>query len=335
VGVRVDDHFEVLSTPAQLETAAADTNANVRLTSNDARAAVVVRPGSALEVGLGGNVGLDRYDVPAVLASDGNPNLNNRTTFGPVLDARWRFLPRTSVVGKIALNWLEWENNLVNAVGPDVAAAGNPYGTYIGKPDATKWHASTGLRGQVTERLAVVAELGFGQMDYDDASVRASAGAAQSGEVGAGGEAFTRDLATFGEGFTTNLLVRYGLDGDGRHVVDFGYKKDFQDAFFTNYVVYNNVSASYRGNLGTRTRVETEGTLRFDDYYGEVTRSDIILRVRAGAHWRPRAESPLEFGLSAGWNERACADVACENGGFYGVQYDDFYSRLAITYTHL
>ena len=338
VGLRLDDHFEVISSPAQLETAAADTDANVRLTSNDARATLVVRPGSALEIGLVGNLGLDRFDVPALLTSDGNPNLNNRTSYGPVLDARWRFLPRTAVVSKVALHWLDWENNLVNAVGPDVAAEGNPYGNYIGKPDATKWHASAGLRGQVTDGLAVVAEFGFGQMEYDETTVLGAAGAAQSGEIAASGaESFARDLTTFGEGFTTNLLVRYGFARVGdkpRHVVGLGYKKDFQDAFFTNYVAYNNVFANYTANLGQALTVDTEGSFRLDAYHGEVTRTDLVVRMRGGVTWRPRPDSPLAFSASAGWNERACADVECEDGGFYGVQYDDFYSSLGVSFNN-
>jgi len=337
VGVRLDDHFEVISTPAQLESATRDTDANIRLTSNDVRGGLVVRPGSAFEVGLLGNLGLDRYDVPEVLAETGNPNLNNRQSYGPVLDVRWKFLPRTSVVLRGTMNWLDWENNLVNAVGPDVAAAGAPYGTFIGKPDATKWHVATGLRGQVTERFALVSELGFGQMTYDETSVSASGNAAASGEAGAAGEeSFARDLSGFGEGFTANLLLRYGFGGvlgdNPRHALSVGYKRDFQDAFFTNYVVFNSVSARYTGHLGSRLTVDSEASARLDDYYGEVSRTDLVLRARAGANWRPAPESRLGLALGLGWNERACGDADCESGGFYGVQYDDFYGNLGATY---
>jgi hypothetical protein len=348
LGLRIDDHFEVISSPAQLESAAADTDANIRLTSNDARATVVVRPGSALEVGLVGIAGMDRYDVPAILTSDGNPNLNNRSGYGPMLDARWRFLPRTSVVTRVTWYRLDWENNLVNAVGPDVAAEGNPFGAYIGKPDATKWHAVVGLRGQVTDALAVVAEVGLGQMDYDETSVLGAPGAAATGEAALGGtESFATDLDSLGEGLTANVLVRYGFGRAGdkpRHAVSVGYKKDFQDAFFTNYVVFQRVDGKYTANLTQGLAVDTEATARVDDYHGEVTRTDLVFSVRGGLTWQPRLlgadpgtqrrDSPFTVNASLGWNERACADAECEDGGFYGVQYDDFYSSLGVSFTY-
>ncbi len=340
VGFRANDHFEVISTPAELATAEEGTNANIRLTSNDLRGGLVFRPsseGSALEAALLGNYGLDRYDVPDVLAASSNANINNRTNYGPVLDVRWRFLPRTSLVGRASVNWLDWENNLVSAVGADVAAPGTPYGSFIGKPDASKWHVGGGLRGQVTDRLAAVVELGFGQMTYDETSVATALGAATEELALVGDENYARDLETLGEGITTNLMVKYALGSLGdqrpRHTVGLSYKKDFQDAFFTNYNAFNNFSAQYTGNFGEAIVVDLEGTFRLDGYHGEIARTDAVFRVRSGLSWQPSKDSPLGVALGAGWNERACADAECEGGGYYGVQYDDFYGTFGVSYT--
>lgn len=339
VGFRADDHFEVISTPAELATAEEGTDANIRLTSNDLRGGVVYRPGdagSALELALLGNYGLDRYDVPDLLATAANANINNRTNYGPLLDVRWRFLPRTSLVARASMNWLDWENNLVSAVGADVSAAGTPYGSFIGKPDASKWHFGGGLRGQVTDRLATVVEVGFGQMTYDETSVAAALGAATDELALVGEENYARDLATFGEGLTANLLVRYALGsvvGDRpRHAVSLAYKKDFQDAFFTNYNAFNSFSAQYTGNVGQAVVVDLEGTFRLDGYHGEIARTDAVFRVRSGLTWQQSKDSRLNLALGAGWNERACADAECEGGGYYGVQYDDFYGTFGVSY---
>lgn len=331
LGLRLDDRFEIQNSPAELSTA--EGNANVVHTSNDLNGGVSIRPGSALEVGVLGNFGLDRYNLPAAMVESQSldPNLNNRTNYGPVLQAKWRFLPKTTMTLNTSLNWLRWEKNLVGAIGPETESP--TYGAYIGKPDAFSWRAALGVKGQFTNRLALAADLGYGQMLYDEQSVIDSAGSVPSTSselLQVGEETFARDLTSFTEGLTANAQVAYA-PAKG-HVTTFGYKKDFQDAFFTNYVVYNYLFLRYEGLFASRFGVTSELTYRIDAYHGEVARDDQTVRVKLNGAYR--FNDYLSASVGGGWVERACLDSTCEGGVFYSTQYDDFYGSGQVTFTY-
>ncbi len=330
LGLRLDNRFDSQSSPASLETAE-NTDANIGMLSNDLCAGLAVRPGSALEIGLLGTYGIDRYSVPDALTTDGSANLNNRGNYGPLVDVKWRFLPRTAVTCRGSANWLTWDNNLVAALGP-----GGTYGTFIGKPDAFKWQAMGGLRGNLSQRLAVVAEVGYGQMTYDEQSVvdaAASLGAAAVAEV-SDTSGFGADLSGL-DGLSVNGMVTYALGATTKergHTVSLGYRKDFQDAFFTNYSAYNNLNVRYEGKYAYGMGALADFTFRVDSYKGEIVRSDNTLKLRVGTSWDPR--DWLSLNGTFGWDERACADEECEGGAFYGVQYDDVSARLGATFRY-
>ena len=329
IGLRLDERFDSQSSPASLETAE-NTDANIGMLSNDLRAGLAVRPGSALEIGLLGMYGVDRYTVPDALTTDGNANLNNRSNYGPLVDMKWRFLPKTAVTFRGSANWLTWDNNLVAALG-----SGGTYGTFIGKPDAFKWQAMGGLRGNLSQRLAVVAELGYGQMTYDEQTVvdaAASLGAAAVAEVSDTG-GFGTDLSGL-DGLSVNTMVTYAVGAMSKergHTLTLGYRKDFQDAFFTNYSAYHDLNFRYDGKLN-KLGVLTDATWRLDSYQGEIVRADNTLKLKAGVSWKARDWVSLTG--TVGWDERACADAECEGGAFYGVQYDDVSGRLGAEFTY-
>jgi len=334
LGLRLDDKFEISNTPAKVQTAEEGISANYTHLSNDLNAGIAIRPGSALEIALLGNAGVDRYDVPEPLVEDGDPNINNRSNYGPVLDVKWRFLPKTSLLFTGSANWLRWDHNLVYAIGPDVE--GVNYGQYIGKPDALAWRFATGIRGQFTDKIAAEAQLGYGRMTYDEDSVLEDPNAqslpSTSTEIAqTGAETFARDLTSFGEGFTVNTQVAWSpVRG---HTVTAGYKKDFQDAFFTNYVVYNYLFVRYEGLFASRVGLTGEITYRLDAFHGEVARKDNNTRMKVtGAY---RFNDFLAANLAAGWVQRACGDENCGPGGiFYSTQYDDFTVSAGATFTY-
>jgi hypothetical protein len=329
VGVRLDNRFEVENLPSELPTS--KTSSNIVHVSNDTNGGLSVRPGSALEIGLLGNVGLDRYTVPPDLTENNNPNLNNRVNYGPLVNAKWRFLPKTSLLGMVSLNWTRWDDNLVYAVGPETD--GIDYGEYLGKPNATAWRTQWGLRGQFTDKLAAGVELGYGQMYYDEDSVIAAGSSLPDSSVEldvTGDETFARDLTSFSEGLLVNAQVAYA-PAKGQTFVA-GYQKDFQDAFFTNYVAYNYLFLRYQGLFASRVGVTGEVTYRIDGYHGEVARDDQNVAIKLGGAYR--FNDYLSTGLSVGWNERACLDKECENGAFYATQYDDFWGQAGITFTY-
>ena len=331
VGFRLENKFEVQNTPSELPTS--KESANTVHLSNDANGGIVLRPGSALEVAVLGNVGVDRYTLPAALAeaADTEANVNNRVSYGPVVNASWKFLPKTSLLGSFSMNWTDWENNLVTSIGPE--AEGVEYGQYLGKPNALAWRTMWGVRGQLTQKLAAGAELGFGQMYYDEQSVIDAAGGTPGGSADidtVGENTFARDLTSFSEGLLINAQIAYAPIRN--HKVTFGYRKDFQDAFFTNYVAYNYLFLRYEGLAFDRLGLTGEVTYRIDAFHGEITRDDQNVALKAGAAWQ--FNKVLSSGAAVGWNRRACLDAQCENGVFYATQYDDVWATLGATVTY-
>lgn len=334
VGVRVDDRFSVQNWPSELATS--DVSANIVVTSNDLTGGLVVRPGSALEIVPSGMLGVDNYNVPFDLleAYQDNPNLNNRFSYGPALKASWRFLPRTSLLVQGSVTWNRWNDNLVAAVGPDSDLG--VYGEYIGKPDSLFWRASGGLRGQLTTKVSAELSAGFGQGFYDEETVVADSGLpGSSAEVDTTGadlneETFARDLKSFEEGLLLNAQVAWKPE-KGQMLV-LGYRKDFQDAFFTNYVAYNYAFVRYEGTLWEQMTANAEAAVRLDAFHGEISRKDVDVKLSVAAAWKFNEWLSATGGL--GWNQRACGDANCADDTFYSSQYDDFFGTLGVKLTY-
>lgn len=336
VSLRAENRFQVSSSPGQLESASLGSDANIGLQTNDLRAGIALRPGSALDVNLVGSVVTNRYDVPEGLSANGEASLNDRLTYGPQGDIAWRFLPRTSLAVRGGMGWLDWDQNMVRTLG--ASAGTGSFGAYLAKPDASKWWASGGLRGNVTERVATTIEFGFGQMDYDEQSVldaaRAIGGDAVA-EAQAASAAYATDLDSAWDGVTADVKVAYAmgaLEEERGQTVSVGYRKDFRDAFFSNYVLSHALSTRWDGDFGPSLGAHASFDVRSDGYVGEITRDDLMLSAEVGgtvtvADW---------FSLqgAGGWRQRACGDPTCENGKFYGIQYDDFYAQcnLVVSY---
>ncbi len=329
VGARFDDKFDIENLAGELPTAT--SSANIVHISNDANGGLVLHPGSALAIDVLGNFGVDRYTLPEALAESGETNINNRMSYGPVVNASWQFLPKTKVIGTVSVNWTDWENNLVTAIGPE--GDGSSYGAAVGKPNAMAWRTSWGVNGQFTSKLALNAQLGYGQMYYDETTVVAdgsSFGDSSSELEMVGEETFARDLTSFSEGLLVNTAVVYSPLKN--HKVTLGYRKDFQDAFFTNYVAYNYLYLRYQGLYLTRLGLSGEVTYRIDAFHGEISRDDQNLNVKVGAAYA--LNSALSASLALGWTERACLDPECESGTFYASQYDDFWGNVGVTFTY-
>jgi hypothetical protein len=336
VGLRVDDRFQISSAPGQLESAEAGSNANIGLMANDLRAGVSLRPGSALEVAALFALGTNRYDVPEGLTSNGQATLNDRVTYGPQGDVTWKFLPRTAFALRGGAGWLDWDQNMVRTLG--ASAGASSFGTYLAKPDAFKWWTSGGLRGNITERVAITTEIGYGQMDYDAQSVLDAAqviGADAVAEAQSASAAYATDLDSVWDGVTADLKVAYAMgaiEDDRGQTVSVGYRKDFRDAFFSNYVISHALSTRWDGEFGRVLGAHAAFDVRTDGYVGEITRDDVLLSAEIGGTVTVAEWFSLQGG--AGWRQRACGDPACEGGKFYGIQYDDVYAQcsLAVSY---
>lgn len=326
IGLKLGDVFSVSNYPAELATS--QNNANVIVTSNDLKGGFTVRPGSALDIDLLGQFGVDNYNIPGALQEDSTDfTFNNRASYGPMLNANWRFLPKTTIISDNSVVWYKWKDNLIPALGPEVEAAS--YGNYIGKPDGMAWRSQWGVKGQFTQKLSAQAEVGFGQAYYDEATVIEQAGSLSGNsaelDTSLGGETFSRDLTAFSEGFLVNAQLAYAPIRN--HTVTLGYRKDFQDAVFTNYVVYNYGFLRYNGLYASRLGVGGEFGLRLDSYHGEVYRNDLNLTARLDLGFK--FTEYLNARLSGGWAQRSCGDANCA-GTFYASQYDDFYGEFGV-----
>ena len=327
LGMKLGDTFSVTNYPAELGTS--EYSANVVVTSNDVKGGFVVRPGTALDVDLLGQLGIDNYNIPGALQEDSTEfTFNNRASFGPMLNANWRFLPKTTLISDNSVVWYKWQDNLIPAIGPEVENAS--YGNYIGKPDGVAWRSQWGVKGQFTQKVSAQAEIGFGQAYYDEATVLDQAGSLSGNsaelDTSLDGETFSRDLTSFSEGFLVDAQLAYTPIRN--HSVTLGYRKDFQDAVFTNYLAYNYGFLRYNGLYGTKLGVSAEVGVRVDGYHGEVYRKD--LNVNAKADLGYKFTDFLNARLGGGWIQRSCADKGCE-GVFYSTQYDDFYGEFGVT----
>ncbi len=330
VGMMFGDVFSISNYPAELATS--DSDANVIVTSNDAQGGVVLRPGSALDIDVLGQVGIDNYNIPGVLQENATTfNYNNRASYGPILNANWRFLPKTTMVSDNSVLWNNWKDNLIASIGPQTAGA--DYGNYIGKPDSIAWRTLWGIKGQFTQKIGAEIELGYGEAYYDEQTVLDQAGSIASDsaelDLNTGQESFDKDLKGLKDGSLVNVQLAYAPAKT--QTVTLGYKKDFQDAVFTNYVAYNYVFARYGGTYFKHMGVGAELGLRYDAYHGEVHRTDRNLSAKAEVGYK--FTSFLDASLSGGWAQRSCAVSGCE-GVFYATQYDDFWSELSVTATY-
>lgn len=332
VGGKLSDRFENQAFPAELPTQEGSSTANVVHTGNDLSGGVVVRPGSALSFEALGQVGFDNYEVPGVLTTATSSMYNNRIQYGPIINGSWKFLPKTTMNASFSYNFLRWENHLVEAVGPDVE--GSDLGAYIGKPDADAWRITAGVTGQFTQKLAASAVVGFGAMTYDEQSVlddpfAATLGGPASNELNTTGDDTFADDTTVGDGILLNLQLSYApMRGQ---TLTAGYRKDFQDAVFTNYVAYNFVFFRYEGTFQNRIGLGGELSYRLDDFHGEVARSDQNLGLKLNASYQ--ITPWLSTGAAGSWARRACSAEDCD-GLFYSTQYDDFSGTLGLTFTY-
>jgi hypothetical protein len=348
VGFKIADRFDVQNTPTTLHGDGVDSaNINVVHIGNDLDGGLVLRPGSALDINVLGTLSFDTYKLPEeyqkaypeLLRSEALGSLNDRLNFGPILNGTWRFLPKTSLVGGASVNWIRWSENLI----PEWAggADGN-VGDVIAKPDGLAWRTQWGVKGQVSARLAVAGEVGFGQIYYDEQSVL-DFNAQLDSELAAsdfdlelrGEENYARDLTSFGEGLLLNVAATYTpVRGQ---TITLAYRKDFQDVLFSNYSAYNAVTLRYDGKFWERLVVGAEYAMRLDRYHGEISRGDVSHRVKADAAWL--FTRYLAASIGGGWNARYCADAGCIDPNnpmvtYTQTQYDDLWGQVGLTFTY-
>ena len=321
VGLKVRDNFSLNG--YESEASSAD-NPYIQILVNDAAGRLTVRPGSSLELDVGGNITVDDYQAP--VANDTTfvrSGQNSRTGYGPAAEIKWKFLPKTAVVGSWSMEWFQWANNVYTPSGSNTDGS---FGSYLGRPDGRTYRFEGGIRGRFTERLVLGLTAGYGATEYDEQSVLDELEALTgepSGELDST-QGFGADLKGL-PGLLIGAEVAYSpLESQ---TITLGYRKDFQDVFFTNYVAYNRLTAAYNGTFADRYGVQLAMNYRLEDYDGEVDRTDHRIVTRGALAYN--ATKYLSVNLGGGWKRRASAD-----GQNPDIEFDDVDVQLGVTFTY-
>ncbi|MCB9686770.1 MAG: hypothetical protein H6738_13400 [Alphaproteobacteria bacterium] len=248
-------------------------------------------PGPALELVPGFGWTYDLYRKPdfSTETVDDTRRLNGRNTFGPKLDAKWAFLPRTALVAHLTYEHNDWNNNTIQSV------AGGEVGSQLDIPNSDFVRGLAGIDGRFTEKLFLQAMLGYGVGIFSPGSVDSP-----------------EDLDTISvnigglDGLLVKAQVKYQLtpktEATQGSAVSVGYVKDFRSSFFTNYVAMNQVFAQFKGQFD-QFEPSLRYELRFEDYEGEVSRNDIVNRLVGGVAWNAADYASVSGNLS--WQQRA------------------------------
>jgi len=271
--------------------------------------AIIVQAGPVLLFEIGGFWGYDDYLVQDY-GNQGLRPFNFRNSFGPTVDAEWSFLPRTAVVAGFEYGFYRWNEHWVST-----SNAQSELGSFIGLPDSRAWKTRLGLRGRMTERLVLLLQLGYGQAGYDEQTV------IDDGGGGEDADAIATDLRGL-SGLVFTGQITWAMAPEERVVLRF--ERDFNDSWFTNYVSYNEIRAYWDDRIGSRIGTHLGALVRFEEYEGEVTRGDLLLRGDANVSYYLRDWARLKAGVQ--FDQRASTAA--------GVDYTDFNAHVLAMFTY-
>jgi hypothetical protein len=275
----------------------------------------LLSPSGALAFSLGGHVSYDSYLVPDGAQLGGGREYGSKNSFGPTLSADWDFFPRTAIAVEGSMSFIRWDENVIQAGGDF------KLGQVLVVPDSDTWRVMGGLRGRITKPIVIELMGGYGAALYDELSAANDMGVVASSDKDPTLVSYGDDLEGWDK-FLVNFQVRYNT-GLGRKVT-LGYKRDFQDVFFTNYVSYDYGFLKFENRIGSRMGLSTQGGVRLEKYGGEVRRDDVRLNAKAGLMYFLKDWGALSTEL--GWLQRASSDVR--------VEYDDFRIALGAEFTY-
>ena len=341
VGLNLSDRLSLSGRETEAESA---DWAYLTVLTNGAEAALAIRPGSSMEVTVGGTVDFTDYKTDAgtnPLVSTGTGSLglaalNRRLAYGPKATLSWKFLPKTAVLASYSQSWFFWNNNFLYAQGDGLnPSEANNFDAYLGVPDGTDLRLSTGLRGRFTDKLVLGFQLAYVRMMYDEQSVIADAedgpaGIDISNDANADTQGFGADLTA---GLGAEVELGYDISEDNR--LTLGYRRDFADIYFSNYLAYHQYSVGYSGLIADRLSPELSASLRQETYTGEISRRDNFIRLRGDLTYA--ITKYLDVGGGAWWTQRASVDTPDDNAlddANPAIEYDDINVHLGVTFTY-
>lgn len=339
VGAKLGSSFRI--TGRETEAVNAD-DAYLQQTTSRTQATLTVRPGSSMEIDVGGTFDIKDIDTPQPVDGNQQFSLNSSAGYGFLGTFNWKFFPKTALVGTVERSSFSWDNNQnvlydradgpvdptrYPGVLPFVIEEGGQGLLYV--PDGKLLHVDGGIRGRFTEKLVIGAVLGFTRIIYDDKldgsfAVEDRAAGCDIPERKTRA-AVEDDLVGLPCTLTGNFEIGYDIAKDQR--ITLGYLRDHQDVFFTNYVTMNRTYTSFSGKVGKRLTPVIGAELNQQLYRGQVQRSDNWFRVRGDLTWK--AAPWLDVTGGTWYTGRRSVD-----GEFAEVEYDDVNIHLGAIFSY-
>ena len=229
-------------------------NSLLRVYDNTTNAGLMFGSRNTLNVVVRGSYGYK--EIQGVKDINGNRDtINQKNIFGRDMKAGWSFLPKTELFLTGAYGYTNWNQETI--------AAGDETTTIS---DSTAWNSTLGLSGQITNKTLIRLSLGYGQNKY--------------GEGADGGAVSDESVDSLLEGMRGNLGLSFYPTASQQILL--GYQRAFQDVYFTNYSVFNQLEAGYVADIMKRVNLNTKVSVRQDSYKGPVDRIDYRLGVNGG-----------------------------------------------------
>ena len=293
------------------ETSADDTgSAYLQTIRNTLRGGILFRPGSALEVGVGGLYNI--VDITDAQSNKDDPasRLNNKQAFGWYADAQWKFFPRTSLFASVSQESIDWENKIVFSQESCATSFTGDCEITSAIPNGSSMRGAIGISGRFSERFLMKFAVNYGTATYDPESLTQDVAlGSQLTDMVSAASANLEGLA--GLGLSTGLTFMFA----DNHSFDFKYDKDFMDVYFSNFSIYHQFVVEHSILIMRRVKWNTSFRYRIDSYEGSMTRTDNRFSVNSNVNIQLQKQLALRFG--GGWSQLASTPE------FFNIEYDD------------
>jgi hypothetical protein len=272
-------------------------SALLRVYDNTTRAALAFGPSSVLKLSLGGSYGFKQ--INGVKNVDGERDIiNQKNVYGGTWNLTWSFLPKTNLFIDGAYLTNDWSNDTIATDLSDVTIN-----------DSGSWYTVAGINGQITSKTLVRLTAGYGGAKY--------------GEDG-GGEDGSNDASvdSLTDGLHTSVGLTFYPSSNQRVILT--YQRAFEDVYFTNYSIYNQIEAGYSLDVFDRVNLYTNTNVRQDNYDGPVDRNDV--RIGAGVGTTIRIQKFMGLSAGSNWKRLVSQD------GLSEIEYDDLSINLALKF---
>ena len=291
VGFQITDGFSSNNRPVNQPAA---ESALLRVYDNKMNAGLIIGGSNAFHLNLSG---IYNYrQVNGIKDKQGvQEMINQRNTMGAGWGVSWKFLPKTSVFLDGSYLQNKWTNDVLDTSG----GVDCTEDCSITVQDSSAWYSVVGIEGQMTPKTLMKIGVGAGGSTYGDAKAA---------------DTSTEDKVS---GLAESLRVEAGLRIAPTSTQQFRleFQRAFQDVYFTNYEIYNQVEVAYELQMLDRIGFESSFRYRNDNYDGPVDRTDHRLFAKGGLNIEVMDHMAVQS--SVNWRRLASADGIAE------IEYDD------------